>query len=327
VDETPLIAPTFAAMMNTIKALAAAATTHGTVNMDLFVKKAGGRSAMDQLAPKSTEKVASMLDPRYLFTCRCGLIDLRHFLQLMYISNFMESSGLPGRDANRAATRKGREHELQSESESRFGAEDTPSNAMGAFTGKGLAVYPQEDDLVAAIQRTLQRCEPVDFSSLSAASQSKVVHFYGDFIADPAAPANLIPAHQNQTALPDILGIPECGGKERSFPFVLDRDDSARKTISDTNFAKGSRTLTSDSEIRDFVFTQRPEIIKDLFVTEKVRLVRRLFDGWVSDEDLDAIEIIYGNAGTYEKLRIAASIDPKDLVSDEQQARLERLFR
>ena len=330
-DETPLIAGTYAAMLATIKGIIAASISYGTtVNMDSLVQNAGGLPAgkkIDKaLGTHSTGKVASMLQPRYLLTRRAGLLDMRHFMELMYISHFTDSAFLTG--GNRAATKQGREHELTSESESRFGAEDTVSNAIGAYTGSRLAAIPQSDDLFDTIKAMLDRTDPVDFAVLSATSKDKVRHFYGDLVADPAPkkPGDLIPAHQNSTALPDVLDLPEFAGTERSFPFELDSDDPDRKTISDTAFGGGTAGLTGDSGIRDFVAVQRPEVIRSLKAAEKVRLVRRLFSAWVSDADVDAIAIIYRNSTTDEKRQIRAAVDPDDLWSDDQVARLNALF-
>jgi len=299
--------------------------------MDLFVKKAGGRSANDEINKKLGSKpvpVGSMLNYRYLFTCRCGLIDMRHFLQLMYISHFFATVGLPSSDANRGATKRGREHELTSESESRFGPEDTPSNALGAFLGPRLAVTPMPNDLLNEIETILRRCGPMDFATLSTASKDMIKHHYGDLVADPAPknPGDLIPAHQNQTALPDVLSVAECGGKERSFPFELDTSDSDKKTIAGTAFGAGSSGLTSDSDIRDFVSMQRAEIIKALSAAEKVRLVKRLFSGWVSDDDIDAIERIYNNSTSAEKSTIKGAINIGNLSDVGQRTRLRVLF-
>jgi hypothetical protein len=330
-DETALVAPTYAAMLATLKAIIAASVSYGTtVNMDRLVQNAGGQPVSRRIDQKvgthSTGKVASMLQPRYLLTRRAGLLDMRHFVELLYISHFASSAFLTG--GNRAATGQGREHELTSESESRFGPEDTVSNAIGAYTGSRLAAIPQSDDLFDTIKDMLDRTDPVGFASLSAASRDKVRHFYGDLVADPApkAPGDLIPAHQNPTALPDVLDLPEFGGTERSFPFELDTGDADRKTISDTTYLAGSPGLTGDSEIRRFVASQRPEVIRSLSAGEKVRLVERLFSGWVSDDDIDAIVILYRSSTTDQKRQIRAAIDPDDLWSDDQVARLNALF-
>jgi hypothetical protein len=331
VDETALIAPNYAAMLTTIRAIVNASIASGTtVNMDRFVQNAGGQPASREidrtLGTQSTAVVQAMLDPRYLLTRRAGLLDLLHFCEMLYIAQFTASAFQA--DGNRSATRRGREHELTAESESRFGPEDTVSNALGAYTGSRLAVIPQSDDLFARIKEMLDRCDPVDFATLSAASKDKVRHFYGDLVNDPAPrqPGDLIPRNQNPTAVPEILEIPEFAGAERSFPFELDSGDPDRKTISDTAFLSGSAGLSSDGDIRDFVATQRPEVIRDLSAAEKVRLVSRLFEGWVADEDLNAIEVIYRNSTDPEKQQIRAAVDPANLRSGDQQARLRRLF-
>lgn len=329
-DETSRIAPTFADLLTTLRRIINASSAPrgllGTrqVNMDELVQRAGGRTAAQRIDPHSGGNVPYGLNFRYLFTCRCGLIDMRHFIQLMYIANFAASTA-PGVSGNRVATRMGRQHELTSESESRFGAEDTPTNALGAYTGQGLAGLPQAGDLFSAIERTLTRCAPVDFNTLSTSSRDTVRHFYGDLRADPAHAGDLIPRHQNQTAVPDIISVPECSG-ERSFPYALDTSDPHRKTIARPAFEHGSSGLTSDSDIRDFVTTQRPEIIRGLSGDEKVRLARRLFQGWVSDEDLDALETIYNSASSDVKARIRAAIDPVDLQDLGQRLRLRMLF-
>ena len=330
-DETPLIASTYADMLAIIKTIITESSPNGeTVDMDLFVLKCGGQPASakidEKLGTTSTQTATYELKPRYLFTCRGGLIDMRHFVQLLYISNWV-SSAFPGASGNRAATRQGREHELlPRDPESRFGPEDTPTNALGAFTGSRLAGMPRPGDLYDTISETLQRCDPVDFKNLSASSQDVVRHYYGDLVTNPANPSESIPKNQNQSAVPAILALPECGGKERSFPYSLDTDDPDRKTISDTAFDKGATDLTSDSDIRDFVSVQRPEIIKALPAAEKVRLVKRLFSGWVSDADIDTIEVIYKNSSDQEKTQIAAAVNPDDLSDLGQRTRMRVLF-
>ncbi|HEU0016072.1 MAG TPA: DUF4157 domain-containing protein [Longimicrobium sp.] len=333
VDESSVIAPTFSDLLATVQAIISAATMPGStqVNMDDFVQKAGGQpvtKAVDKaLGTKSTPKGGSMLNFRYQFTCRCGFLDLRHFLQLMYIANFV-ASAFPGTSGNRVATKKGREHELTSESESRFGPEDTVSNALGAYTGQNLAGLPQAGPLFDAIKATLERCGPVDWTSLSPSSQDVIKHHYGDLVPDfkPKKAGDLVPKNQNTTALPDILSIPECGGKERSFPFMLDEDDPDRKTISGKAFDKGAAGLTSDSEIRDFVATQRPEHIQGLAAAEKVRLVKRLLQGYVHDDDITAVESIYNRSSSAERAQIRAAVNPDDLWSVGQRTRLRSLF-
>jgi hypothetical protein len=300
--ERDKIAPTFTDMMAIIKTIIDASTSSGLISDDLnmsdFVEKSGGYSAGRQIDKKlSMEQphVKSMLLPRYLFTCRCGLIDMRHFIQLFYMSNFAAGfEGVSQSGANRYATRKGREHELDAESKSRFAPEDAPSNALGAFSNIGLAAMPGPDAVLNAIKDTLTRCSPVDFKSLSTASQNTIVNFYGAQVPDPTPKksGDLIPEHQNQTAVPDVLDIKECGGTERSFPFSLDQDDPDRKTISDTDFGQGSAGLKKGREMRDFINTQRPEVLKALPISEKIRMLKVLLGGKVSDEDLKSAELL-----------------------------------
>ncbi|GAC1614012.1 MAG: hypothetical protein NVS4B5_02050 [Vulcanimicrobiaceae bacterium] len=330
-SETAQIAPTFSDMLTQIKQLIDAASRNGHFDWDFFVEIAGGTSAGRQIHQAMRSKdptIKSRLFLRYLFTCRCGLIDMRHFLQLLYISNFATAISQSEASGNRAATNKGREHELTAESNSRFGAEDTPSNALGAATNLSLPGLPDSDTVFDAIKDTLTRCDPIGWSSLSAASKDQIVHFYGDLVPDPKAkkPGDRIPKNQNETAVPDILLVNECGGRERSLPFSLDDSDSDRKTFSGKNFLGGSTSVTSASDIHDFLTTQRPEIIKGLSTPEKLRFVKLLFKGYVSDTDIDGIEIIYTNSSTSEKTQIKSAIDPNNLWDVGQRTRLRIIF-
>ncbi|WP_433383169.1 DUF4157 domain-containing protein [Actinoplanes sp. CA-142083] len=328
-DETSKIAGTYAAMLSTIQSIIAASVSYGTtVNMDKFVENCGGTSAGRKISKtlgSDMPTVKSMLLPRYLLTSRAGLLDMRHFFQLLYISHFV-SSVSPGTNGNRSATRQGREHELEAESESRFGAEDATSNAIGAYTGSRLAGLPQSDDLLDTIKDMLDRCDPVDFTALSGTSQSAILHFYGDLVSDPKpkSPGDMIPANQNESAVPPLLTIPEFAGKERSFPFVIDPDDP--KTITDTDFLKGALSVDDDDDVREYTYTQRPEVIKLLTPQEKVRMAELAFEGWVADGDIDAIEVLYKNSTLAEKALIRKAIDPSDLTSGDQEARLEAIF-
>ncbi len=313
-DETSQIAPTFANVLSMLTAIINDCTVLGTVNMHRFVERTGGSPASAQISRSSViQPVEPMLTFRYVFTCRCGLIDLKHFFQMMYISHFVHPAA-PFVDANRYATRRGREHELESiaETESHFAPEDAPSNALGAFTGIGLAPIPRPSDLLRSIESTLRRCDPVDFGSLSPASRETIRHHYGDLVPNPADPDTLAPAHPNQTALPDIVGVSECSGRMRSFPFALDTSDPNRTTISHYAFPFGASGLTSDSDIRDFVSTQRPQIIRSLPLAEKIRMIRRLLTGSIEDEDLNAVEVIFRNSSNAERAQIRGAINPED---------------
>ena len=107
-DETSLIAPTFQDMLGTLRALIDAAVSWGsTVNMDKLIKSVGGQTALDKVNMDSSTKGSPAFRNRYLFTSRCGLIDMLHFLEMLYIAHFLEGQSV---DPNRAATRMGREH-------------------------------------------------------------------------------------------------------------------------------------------------------------------------------------------------------------------------
>jgi Domain of unknown function (DUF4157) len=248
--ERPLIAKDLSAMMSVITALVTASSPNdGQINMDLLVKHAGGQPAGAAAPGPTGRDVAGMLPLRYLFTRRAGLVDMRHFIQLMYISWFFNAGAAA--TANRAATRMGIEHEQGPDRTSRYAPEDLTSNALGAWTGTRLTGLPQRDGTIAAIRETLQRCAPVDFMALSAASRTAVVDFY-------AAQSGGEPLNQNRTAVALIPTVPELAGTDRSFPFELDADDAHHATISGPAFDTGSTGLTGDAEIREFVAVRRP---------------------------------------------------------------------
>ena len=79
-------------------------------------------------------------------------------------------------------------------------------------------------------------------------------------------------------------------------PFSLDTSDSDRKTLGAKNFLGGSTSLTSASDIRDFVTTQRPEIIRGLPLSEKIRFIKILLKWPMLGRDREAMETIYRNS-------------------------------
>lgn len=315
-SETNRIAPTFADMLAQVKTLIDASHLSGNfddiVDMDNLVEIAGGQAAYRKLDEKTGGKhdtIKSQLFKRYQFTCRCGLLDMRHFFQLLYIAWFARYikpsfGGRSKEDANEYATGMGREHELTAESASRFGAEDTPSNALAALTGAGLSELPSKDDVYDEIKDTMTRCGPVDWTSLSPASKNTIIHYYGDMKPDPTPKkkGDQIPVNQNETAVPVILNIAECGGKERSLPFSIDTSDSDKKTLGGRDFLAGTPGITKGKEVKAFVNTQRPEIIKAITLSEKIRLLNILLDPPVDDDDREAVEIIRRNS-TAEELK------------------------
>jgi len=83
--------------------------------------------------------------------------------------------------------------------------------------------------------------------------------------------------------------------------------------------------LTSDTEIRAWVSTHNSADIAALPNTEKIRLLNRLLDGWVSDEDVAAFEAICGSVGTSAKqstLQRALGRREKELSSAAQRRRI-----
>ncbi len=286
-SERPQIAKDLAAMMAVVEAIVRASSRGEDVSMAHLVRYSGGQdvgAAMPE-SMRSDPTTASMLTLRYLMTSRAGLIDMRHFMQLLYVSWFFNTGQADM--ANRGATKKGIEHEETAEAASKYGPEDLTSNALGAWTATRLAGFPQAGDLVARIRQTLTQCGPIDFDALSPSSQTTLVDFYA------AQTGSGEPANQNRTAVALIPVIPELAGKDRSFPFQLDEDDSKRATISGAAFGAGAAGLTGDTEIRSFVFTQRDEVLTDLTPAVRGRLAGRLLQGWVSDADLDALERLF----------------------------------
>lgn len=85
--------------------------------------------------------------------------------------------------------------------------------------------------------------------------------------------------------------------------------------------------MDDDDDVREFTYTQRPEVIKLLTPQEKVRMAELAFEGWVADGDISAIEVLYTNSTAAEKAMIRKAIDPSDLSNGDQEARLEAIFR
>jgi hypothetical protein len=319
VGERPLIALDLDAMMAVVRVLVDASCNGNDVDMDALVVHAGGRTAGQALPESIRSQPAgtSMLTLRYLFTARCGLVDMRHFFQLLYISWFGNLGSAT--TSARGATRRGVEHERTAEAASRFGPEDLTSNALGAWTATQLAGFPQRDDLVASIRATLHLCAPVDFAGLSRSSRDALVNFYA---AQSGAGE---PLNQNTTAVALIPEIPELGPADRSFPFDLDVDDPRRATISGAAFAGGVAGLSGDAEIRRFVDVQRESVLIAIPPAQRVRLCARLLQGWVADEDIDALARLYrlADATTRTAIRAAA---PPEALSGGQRTRLRAIY-
>jgi hypothetical protein len=73
-----------------------------------------------------------------------------------------------------------------------------------------------------------------------------------------------------------------------------------------------SKTLKSDSEIRYWVKKRSLSSLRALPVSEKKRMINRLLDGWVADEDIDAIEKICNSVKDPTEMRsIDNAISPR----------------
>jgi hypothetical protein len=163
------------------------------------------------------------------------------------------------------------------------------------------------------------RCAAVDFDALSPASQASLVNYYA------ALGGTGEPVNQDRTALALIPSVPELAGAERSFPFDLDSDDPAKATISGPAFDRGAVGLTSDTEIRSFLATQRGEVLAAIPPAEKVRLGTRLPQGWISDADIDAFEILYRISDTDVRKGLRAAVANANVTSVPRRTRLQRI--
>ena len=189
----------------------------GMMRWGRFTAGAGASGLLEAVRPESGS--LGGLTNRYLFTCRCGLIDMRHFYQLMYIALLPFSGG------NRGATDRGRKHELDAEESSRFAPEDTTSNALGAFFGSRQSVSQRQKTFLGRLRKSLGVCDPVDFSTLPASEQNAIVDYYS------RRDASGRPANAAEAAAPAVLPATPCAGRNRSAPFETDPSDPDKKTI------------------------------------------------------------------------------------------------
>lgn len=178
----------------------------GLMRWGRFVAANGGQAAGEVIAGElgTTGSTAATNTHRYTFTCLCGLIDMRHFFQVMY-------AGLI--EGNRAAVERGREHELHAEETSRFAPEDSPSNALGALFGSDQSWVQRQSVFVANLRAFLQRCHPIDYDALPEAERQQILDWY-------AVNGTSAPAHPNEQAFPNMDRIASCGGLGM-FPFVI----------------------------------------------------------------------------------------------------------
>jgi len=83
-----------------------------------------------------------------------------------------------------------------------------------------------------------------------------------------------------------------------------------------------------DTRIREWVARQPPGAIRDVPVEEKLRMINRLLDGWVSDDDLEAIERIQVNSTYPDRIIIMTAVEPRvgSLTSPRQRRRLRSII-
>jgi hypothetical protein len=84
-------------------------------------------------------------------------------------------------------------------------------------------------------------------------------------------------------------------------------------------------TLSTDEGIRNWVNARALAVIGDLPTAEMIRMINRLLDGWVSDEDIDVIDKICRSVRTFAQMaRIRAAIQPRilDLTDIGQRTRV-----
>lgn len=88
-----------------------------------------------------------------------------------------------------------------------------------------------------------------------------------------------------------------------------------------------TRNLKGDSEIRDWVSTHSTSDIALLPTPEKIRLLNRLLDGWVSDDDVAAFEKICGSVDSAtEQSALRNALGPREasLTNEAQRARIHK---
>ena len=69
--------------------------------------------------------------------------------------------------------------------------------------------------------------------------------------------------------------------------------------------------LESDTEIRRVLGAADAGTVQRIPVAEKIRVINRLLDGWVSDEDLETIRVVCRNAAPGELQQIRRAIEPR----------------
>jgi hypothetical protein len=184
----------------------------GLMRWGRFTSAMGGQGAIEAVTSPQSGSTANTPFPRYLYTCKCGLIDLRHFYQLMYIALLRSEE---------TAVEEGIEHEEAAEPESAFAPEDITSNALGAEFGSQRSWIQKQSTFVSALRAFLGRCEPVqwDSSVITPAQRDCIVDYYAVDVSGGS--------HRKKTAGGDTDVCSICGGTS-AFPFTTDTESGAR---------------------------------------------------------------------------------------------------
>lgn len=145
----------------------------GLVRWGRFTAAMGGFAGFEWLEKKTSVPVGSrrknVPKPRYIYTCKAGLIDLRHFHQLAYIALLRGS---------KTAVEKGVEHEKHAEASSRYAPEDITSNALGAHFGSQQSIFTKTSTYAGNLKDFLDKLDPIDWNSLSEAKKDCIVKYY-----------------------------------------------------------------------------------------------------------------------------------------------------
>lgn len=93
---------------------------------------------------------------------------------------------------------------------------------------------------------------------------------------------------------------------------IITHSELYESLFQDLEARKETMTLFSDTEIRDWLKKGAPSVIQGLPVYEKIRLINRLLDGWISDEDVSSIErICQSVVNTAEASEISDAVGPR----------------
>ena len=193
--------------VNTASRVAKETGIWGLMRWGRFTAAMGGKGALEALTSPKSGSTARTPFPRYLYTCRCGLIDLRHFYQLMYIANLRSEE---------TAVKKGIEHEKTAEAESRFAPEDITSNALGAEFGSQKSWVQRQSTFVSTLRTFLDRCKPPKWHQavITPSQRDCVIAFYAVDVSGGS--------HRRKTAGTDSDPCNICAGTSY-FPFKTDK--------------------------------------------------------------------------------------------------------